>query len=195
MEWPLDTEKASAVDDFPEVTQSISCISETEIEKRLSELVSLIRDSVNGGAAMGFLAPLSVETAQQYWRETISEIANGERLLFVIEEGDTVLGSVQLALSTRQNGRHRAEVQKLLVHSKVRNRGIARALMQEMENCAIELGRTLLVLDTQQGSVAETAYERFGYTRVGVIPDYAESSDHTLHNTVIFYKSLKSDKE
>jgi acetyltransferase len=44
-----------------------------------------------------------------------------------------VAGSVQLALVQKENGRHRAEVQKLLVHSRFRNQGLGRRLMDAIE--------------------------------------------------------------
>jgi GNAT superfamily N-acetyltransferase len=97
---------------------------------------------------------------------------------------------VQLALVTKQNGLHRAEVQKLLVHTDFRQRGIARALMSAVEEAARAVGRTLLVLDTEQGSIAEQLYERCGYARSGIIPHYALSTDGSLITTVVFYKLL-----
>ena len=58
------------------------------------------------------------------------------------------------------------------------------------EESARAAGRTLLVLDTEQGSVAEKLYEKFGYTRSGVIPHYALNADGSLITTVVFYKLL-----
>jgi acetyltransferase len=47
------------------------------------------------------------------------------------------------------------------------------------------------VLDTEQGGAGERLYERLGYQRAGVIPDFARSSyTGTLHATVLFYKQL-----
>jgi hypothetical protein len=62
--------------------------------------------------------------------------------------------------------------------------------MGEVEESARAAGRTLLVLDTEQGSVAEKLYEKCGYTRAGVIPQYALSADGSLITTVVFYKLL-----
>ena len=97
---------------------------------------------------------------------------------------------VQLILEHKPNGRHRAEVQKLLVLREFRGRGIAKALMAALERKAAELGRSLLVLDTVPGQPAEKLYERLGYRRAGVVPDYAEKSSGGFEPTVIFYKKL-----
>lgn len=156
----------------------------------LPKLAALLQDSVHNGSSVGFLPPLTFETAKEYWLETLNEVTQGKRVLLVSSEAGEVMGSVQLALATKQNGLHRAEVQKLIVHTGFRNRGIARALMGAVEESAREEGRTLLVLDTEQGSIAERLYERCGYTRAGVIPQYALSADYSLISTVVFYKLL-----
>ena len=110
--------------------------------------------------------------------------------MLVASEGERVVGAAQLSLVTKQNGLHRAEVQKVLVHSKFRRRGIAQALMLDIEAAARSAGRTLLVLDTEQGSAAESLYEKSGYVRSGVIPNYALDASGLLITTVVFYKCL-----
>ena len=88
------------------------------------------------------------------------------------------------------NQPHRADVAKLQVHRRARGQGLGRALMEAIENRARTAGFTLLTLDTKLGDVAETLYERSGWTRVGVIPNYALDPDGSSCDTVIFYKQL-----
>ena len=168
----------------------IEQLSEEQARPLLPKLVALLQDSVHNGSSVGFLPPLQYEAAEEYWLETLSEVTQGKRILLVSSEAGDVTGAVQLALATKQNGLHRAEVQKLIVHTGFRKRGIARALLDAAEESARAAGRTLLVLDTEQGSVAETLYEKYGYTRSGVIPHYALSADGSLITTVVFYKLL-----
>ena len=163
------------------------------VERALPELVEplsdLLIDAVESGASVGFLAPLSREAAQQYWRQVLGSVGEGLRV-WVADLGGEVVGSVQLALCERENGVHRAEVQKLFVLRSSRGRGLARRLMEEAEAYARRDGRTLLVLDTEAGSDAETVYRRLGWTRVGEIPQYAASPDGTLHATAYYYKRV-----
>lgn len=170
--------------------RKIECLSEEEARPLLPQLAALLQDSVHNGSSVGFLPPVAPETAEEFWRETLSEVAQGKRILLVAREDGQVAGSVQLALATRQNGLHRAEVQKVLVHTSFRRRGLARELMQRAEEAARAAGRTLLVLDTEQGSPAEALYEKCGYTRSGVIPQYALNTEGSLITTVVFYKVL-----
>jgi len=170
---------------------NISRLQPAEACDALPQLVELLQDIIAGGNSLGFLPPLTSEIAEEFWRETIEEMEDGVRVVLVSSENGKITGCAHLALATKQNGMHRAEVQKVLVHSRFRRRGIARSLMNEIELVARQLGRTLLVLDTEQGSAGESLYPACGYTRVGVIPQFAMSTDRSLITTVIFYKLLE----
>ena len=153
-------------------------------------LIALLQDSVRGGASVGFLAPVTAETAQRHWQGVFEQLAGNVRLWVACGVDGRVLGSVQLELCGKENGRHRAEVQKLFVHSAERGRGIASQLLQSVEAYAREHGRTLLVLDTLKGSHAEAMYRRQGWQFVGYIPDYAGHPDGVLEATAVFYKRI-----
>jgi len=168
----------------------IDRLTEQQAKVLLPQLTALLQDAVDSGASVGFLPPLAPEVAEAYWAGVLREMAQGARILLVATEAGEVMGAAQLELADRQNALHRAEVQKLFVHRRFRNRGIARLLMGAVEGAAREAGRTLLTLDTQRGSVAEQLYAKHGYTRAGVIPQYARSADGMLHDTVLFYRLL-----
>ncbi|MFN8598258.1 MAG: GNAT family N-acetyltransferase [Anaerolineae bacterium] len=155
----------------------------------LTGLAQLLIDSVAGGASVGFLPPLSMSTATRYWESIFASLGPG-LILWIAEQDDRIVGTVQLAPVLKENGRHRAEVQKLLVHIAYRGQGIASQLMRELETVARRDGRTLLVLDTLTDSAAEKVYQHLGWTRQGEIPNYARIEDGTLHATTIYYKIL-----
>ena len=152
-------------------------------------LSALLMDSVHHGASVGFLAPLPLTKARAYW-EPVLDAAGPSLGLWVAEEEGQLLGSVQLARGQRENGRHRAELQKLFVASQARGRGIARILVEAAETHARTLGCTLLLLDTQTGSPAESIYSHWGWQKAGEIPDYAASPDGQLHPSSYFFKLL-----
>jgi GNAT superfamily N-acetyltransferase len=149
-----------------------------------------LQDAVDGGASVGFLAPLSTADAEHYWTQVFAQVSRQSRIVLAAVHGDTLAGSVQLELASVPNASHRAEVQKLLVWRKWRRRGIGQALMTAIAQAASREGRQLLVLDTRLGGAAERLYTRMGYVRVGVIPKFALSSAGTLDTTVIFYREL-----
>jgi ribosomal protein S18 acetylase RimI-like enzyme len=175
-----------------EMTIPIRVFTAPEVRGHAAEFAGLLCDAVNGGAAVGFLPPLDDGAARRYWESVASAIEGGYRVVLAAERGGAVIGSVQLELARMPNGRHRAEVMKVLVHSGERGRGIGAALMRAAEQEASARGRTLLVLDTRRGDHGERLYRRLGYVEAGVIPDYAESAGGGLHDTVIFYKKVAS---
>ena len=163
----------------------------TELAAHRAELIELLCDSVAGGASVGFLPPLSDTDAGDYWMSVEDDLhAGGRRVCVAIDDGK-VVGVVQLALHGKANGNHRGEVEKLLVHSASRGRGIARLLMETIEQCARQSGRSLLILDTRVGDVAEQLYRKLDYIEAGQIPAFARSAAGTLDATCIFYKQLK----
>lgn len=171
----------------------IEALTAAGARARLPELAAILTDAVDGGASVGFLPPLAPGDARAYWESVAAAVADGSRVLLVARaDGDGALvGTAQLALETRPNGRHRAEVMKVLVLTRARRHGIGRALMDALEGEAHRRGRTTLVLDTRAGDPAERLYVGCGWTRAGVIPEYAQRADGTRDATVIYYRLLE----
>ena len=156
-------------------------------------LNELLVDSVASGASVGFMPPLETAVAAGYWGTVAVALEAGTRKLLIALEARTVVGAVQLAISEKQNGRHRGEIQKLMVHTASRGDGLGKALMLAVEATARGLGRSLLVLDTRKGDVASILYRKLGYRLAGEIPGYACSATGELHTTSFFYKQLTPD--
>jgi acetyltransferase len=157
----------------------------------IGPLGDLLIDAVQSGASVGFLAPVERATADRYWRDIFLALHAGDGLrLWVAEREGKVHGSVQLALCQKENGRHRAEVQKLFVHTAARGQGLATLLLQAVEAEARMQRRSLLVLDTLLASPAENVYRHLGWSRAGEIPDYASTPDGELFPTVYYFKQL-----
>lgn len=172
------------------VPTKIERLTEPQARPLLPQLIGLLQDAVHHGASVGFVQPLTGEVAEKYWQDVLREIGQHSRILFVAYRDGVVVGSAQLALCTRQNGLHRAEVQKLLVHTQWRRQGIATALMAAIEQTALAERRSLLYLDTEPNKPAAAMYEQSGWIRVGEIPGYACSPDGHLHSAVIFYRNI-----
>ena len=165
-------------------------VSREGVSEQLPQLCELLRDSVASGASVGFLHPMPAGEAELFWSEMAADVQKGTRIICVAETDGHIAGCVHLALVTKPNGRHRAEVQKLLVHTRHRRQGIGRALMNKVEAIARAHGRTLLVLDTIRGDSAEKLYRSLGWTEAGGIPGFAMSSKGGLEETVIFFKEI-----
>jgi GNAT superfamily N-acetyltransferase len=159
-------------------------------DREINDLASLLIDCVEGGASVSFMHPLSREGAVAFWRKVAEGVASGERALLVAEDEKGVCGTVQLVLAQPENQPHRADLAKLLVHRRARRQGLGEALLCAAEAAALECGKTLLVLDTVTGADGERLYERLGWQRVGVIPDYALLPRGGLVSTTVFYRQL-----
>src|SRR6476469_9909970 len=160
-------------------------------EAQSDELADVLIDCVEGGASVSFMHPLSRERALAFWRRVAQGVAAAERALIVAEDGRGLCGTVQLVLDQPENQPHRAELSKMLVHRRARRQGLGAALMQAAEVTARECGKTLLVLDTASAD-AERLYERRGWVRVGVIPDFALLPRGGLCGTTVYYRNLEA---
>lgn len=171
---------------------NIQLIAKEDLERKRAEYCALLRDAVENGASLGFILPLPEPELVDYWHKVGEEMGSGKKVLLAALTPDgRVIGSVQLALELRSNGRHRAEVQKLIVLSASRGKGIGAALMARLEDEARKRARRLLFLDTSSGAGgAVRFYERLGYQWAGSIPDYAADPDGKLTPNMIFYRKL-----
>ena len=154
-------------------------------------LAELLVDCVEGGASVSFMHPLSLEKATAFWSRIAADAAAGGRALFVVEDDEDIVGTVQLVLDLPENQPHRADVSKMLVHRRARRHGLGAALMRAAETFARETGRTLLVLDTASPD-AERLYARMGWQSCGVIPRYALLPSGEPCATRFFYRDLGS---
>lgn len=171
----------------------ITTLAAADIDAHLGELAALLHACVHDGASIGFVLPHSAAESAAFWTDKVRPaVQAGSRLLLVARSGGTIVGSVQLDVDTPANQPHRAEVRKLMVHPAWRRRGIAKALMAELELRACPLGRTLLTLDTRTGDKAEPLYAALGYRTAGVIPGFCRDSADAarLDATTIMYKGL-----
>ena len=160
------------------------------VREHIDGLAEVLRDCVEGGASVSYMAPFSHAEARDAFEGFAAEVEKGRRVLLAAFDGDEVVGTVQVVFAWPPNQPHRADIAKLLVRRTARRRGVAQLLMACAEEEALAEGKTLLVLDTVTGDDAERLYERIGYQRVGVIPGYALYPDGRPCSTTVFYKQL-----
>jgi GNAT superfamily N-acetyltransferase len=174
----------------PNARVEVRRLDATELRARLDGLAAVLADCVAGGASVSYMAPFSQEQAREAFAVWADEVERNRRLLLAAFLDDTIVGTVQVVFGTPPNQPHRADVAKLLVHRSARRRGVAQLLMEHAEAEARSEGRTLLVLDTVTGDDAERLYTRLGWTRVGVIPNYALYPDGRPCDTTVFWKAV-----
>jgi GNAT superfamily N-acetyltransferase len=156
----------------------------------VGQLADVLLDCVAGGASVSFMASLTQAEAESFFEGVVEGVERGDRILLAAFLDSKLVGTVQVVFPWPPNQPHRADIAKLLVARPARKQGVAQRLMEHAEEASRLAGKTLLVLDTVTGDNAERLYTRMGWTRVGVIPNYALFPDGRWCDTTIFWKQL-----
>lgn len=165
-------------------------LSAAEGREQQKALAEVLWDCVEGGASVSFMSPFSRADAEAFFETVLNEMEQGKRILLAAFHEAILVGTVQVIAATPPNQPHRADIAKLLVSRAARAQGVGARLMEEAERTARRVGKTLLVLDTVTGGSGEKLYLRLGWTKVGVIPNYALFPDGRFCDTTVFWKQV-----
>lgn len=169
----------------------IRALSPAEARVRRDELADIFIDSVEGGAQINFVLPMTREKADRWWDKALPSHEAGERIILAAEADGRLDGMVHVVFAGPENQPHRADLAKMLVHSRARRQGLGARLLRAAEEAAVAAGKTLLILDTVEGREGHRLYERGGWTMFGVVPGYSLEIDGVTRTPVsFFYKQL-----
>ncbi|WP_030024812.1 GNAT family N-acetyltransferase, partial [Streptomyces monomycini] len=133
---------------------TLTHLTPTAFDRSVPGLAALLAETVADGSSLGFVAPFDREAATAWWRTQRPAVADGTLDIWVAETPGGITGTISLAHPSKPNGRHRAEIVKLLVHRPARGQGLGRALLTTAEQSAARSGFRLLLLDTEADSAA-----------------------------------------
>lgn len=170
-------------------------LAASEVLARKDEFAALLSDAVEDGGCVGFLLPVTADKLDRYWSGVAREMEAGERELLAAFEFNRLIGSVQLAYEKAESVRHRADLQKLMVHSSERRRGIARALLVHALERMPALGLVMYTITTANAGPAEYLVRSLLFTRYGIMPHYGLTPDGKLHDASLHYISLAAVEE
>ncbi|WP_438482659.1 GNAT family N-acetyltransferase [Oleiharenicola lentus] len=157
---------------------------------QIAALADILIDCVEHGASVSFMLPFSRERALTFWQRVADDASAGKRALLIAEDDQGICGTVQLIFDLPENQPHRADLAKMLVHSRARRRGLGAALMRAAEDVARAENKTLLVLDAVTGGDGARLYEKLGWVRVGDVPNFALYPQGGFCSTTYFYRDL-----
>jgi GNAT superfamily N-acetyltransferase len=170
----------------------IEAIDPASYDAAIEGLGALLKDAVEGGASVNFLAGVTADQTRGWWAARSALVADGTITVFVARDREgRIVGSTLLERSVDPNSPHRAEIGKVIVHGSLRRQGLGRALMAAAEERARAEGRWMLILDTVAGSAAAALYESMGWQTVGTIPAYALNVDGVPEAATYYYKDLR----
>ncbi|AEO70822.1 uncharacterized protein THITE_2122626 [Thermothielavioides terrestris NRRL 8126] len=146
-----------------------------------------------------FLPPLTNEKLLPWWKERLAEANNGTRIIVLLlpelslgkkPQGTDLRGLAMLKLSESETGSFRGHIDAVLVDRRHRRQGGAKALVAALEYEAAKRGRSLLLVDTETGSVAEAAFKKFGYIEIGKVPHFSRALPSGKKGETFFYKEF-----
>ncbi|TAJ31187.1 GNAT family N-acetyltransferase [Bosea sp. (in: a-proteobacteria)] len=168
----------------------IETLDTAAAESAIPDLAAILQDCVANGASVGFMHWSTPADYEGFWRDVVAGVGSGRIVLLAARTEEGIVGTAQLHLIGKPNQPHRADIAKVLVHSRARRQGIGEALMCRAEAIARQHGRDLLVLDTDEHGAARRLYARLGWTELGTIPRFALMPDGADCGSTFFYKSL-----
>ena len=170
----------------------VEALDPASYDAAIGELGALLKDAVDGGASVNFVAGVTPAQTEGWWAARAGRVADGTITVFVArDDAGRIVGSTLLERSVNPNSPHRAEIGKVIVHRSMRRQGLARALMGAAEDQARVEGRWMLILDTVTGSAAASLYESLGWVTVGTIPAYALNTAGEPEAATYYYKDLR----
>ncbi len=164
--------------------------SHEDLEDFSLPFAKLLFDAVASGASMGYLADVTLSQLDSYWAKVLADISRDKgRVIYALEENQ-IVGVVVLAFESNPNAQHRAEVKKFIVRSESQGKGIGRKLLSILEMEAKMAGKSLLILDTETDSVADSLYQRLEWVKLGTMPQHSAAPSGELKPTTFYYKLL-----
>ena len=118
--------------------------------------------------------------------------SDGNFLLCAFDDGEPV-GVLIINPEKRSRENHRAELRKFLIRANYQRRGIGSLLERFACELATKKGLKLLYLDSATDYAVSDVYEKWGWIKVGTIPNFATQPDGGLTPTTYFYKELNQE--
>lgn len=156
------------------------------VRAHADELAQLLLDAHASNMALGLAPGLTRERAVAEWETLVEKL---DVLLAAVDDAGAVVGAGGL-LRGRENGRHRGEIQRLVVRADRRGGGIGTQLLAALVDRAEQLGLSLLWLTTHAGTPSDAFYERLGWTRYAVVAGWAQRPDGELVANAFFSLAL-----
>jgi GNAT superfamily N-acetyltransferase len=175
---------------YAKPVNGVAMLDAAAAQSAVPRLCDILSACVAEGADVSFLPPLAMDVARGFWRGIAKDVAGGVCILLGGWVDGVMCGAVTLAFASAENQPHRADVENLLVHPCGRRSGLARAMMQRLEQEALRSGRTLLTLDTRAGDAAERLCRSMQWNEAGLIPGDTLRPDRTPADTLFFWKAL-----
>ncbi|MEM6781005.1 MAG: GNAT family N-acetyltransferase [Pseudomonadota bacterium] len=171
---------------------TVEHVTEHFSEADLNDLCDATDAAIEGGGGFGWVNLPSREILERYWQGVITAPT---RELFVARLDHVICGTVQVVVPAKNNEAqaHMLTLTTNFVAPWARGHGLARTLLETVEEWAMKEGFSVINLDVRETMDAAIAlYETLGYEKLGVHP-YAVKLDDKAVKSVYYYKLINSD--
>ena len=170
---------------------TVGVLSAADYPAAIPDLAALLVDAVESGASVSFLRGLDQSRAETWWHGRADDVTAGTLVMVVARDGraDRRLcragGREGGEQQPSGRGRQGARAPQSPTTAASRRRSCRGA-----EAEALARGRWLLMLDAVAGGGPEALYRASGWQVLGVVPDFAVSTDGELQPCVFMWKRL-----
>lgn len=167
------------------ITESLSKID-------LNDICDATDAAIEGGGGFGWLNVPERAILERYWQGVI---AAPTRLLFVARLDGVICGTTQLILppSNNEAQAHMVQMTTNFVAPWARGHGLARLLLEKVEEKSRDMGYAVINLDVRQTMAGAIAlYESMGYVKFGEHPLSVNVNGQTIPS-LYYYKNINSD--
>lgn len=155
----------------------------------LNDLCDATNAAIESGGGFGWVHLPERGVLERYWQGVITMPS---RILFVARLDGVICGTCQIVKPPQNDEAQSFSVQLTtnFVAPWARGHGLAKMLLDEVENYALEQGFSVINLDVRETMTAAISlYEKQGYTRIGIHPSYARIDGKILKG-FYYYKIL-----
>ncbi len=171
----------------PKVT--VEYVTESLSRTDLGDLCDATIAAIEDGGGFGWLNVPERDSLERYWQGVI---AAPTRRLFVARLDGAICGTTQLILPPTNNEAqaHMVQMTTNFVAPWGRGHGLARMLLQTVEDKSREMGYAVINLDVRKTMDRAIAlYEAMGYVRFGEHPYSVRSEGNTIPS-LYYYKNI-----
>ena len=158
-------------------------------EADLNDLCDATDAAIEGGGGFGWVELPARETLERYWQGVITAPT---RELFVARLDGVICGTTQIILPPPHNEAqgHIVKLTTNFVAPWARGYGLARGLLEEVENWCRENGYAVINLDVRETmDAAIQLYESLGYIQFGLHPFSVRVRGETI-KSCYYYKII-----
>ena len=181
------TDKNSLKAQAPKVT--VEFVTETLSASDLNDLCDATDAAIEGGGGFGWVHAPERTLLERYWQGVI---AVPTRMLFVARLDGMICGTTQLMLPAGNNEAqaHMVQMTTNFVAPWARGHGLARLLLETVEEKARERGFAVINLDVRKTMDRAIAlYESMGYVKFGEHPLSVKAGNDTVPS-IYYYKNI-----